>query len=98
MHQRPALQEQGGVLSEMVRKISNVAAKRQILRFVPVVSLNAAAWYLGARDTCANLIDKAQLFKSYRQGAAVQILWARYNCANPIDKAKCVNIAAGGGS
>ena len=46
----------------------------QILNLFLAVSLNAAPCYLEARDTCANLIDKAQLCKSYRQGTIVQIL------------------------
>ena len=35
-----------------------------------------------------NLIDKPQLFKSYRQGSTVQILFARHDCANLLDKAQ----------
>ena len=65
-----------------------ISTKRQQIIFLLTLPLNAAPYYLGTQGTRANLIDKARLLKSYRQGTLVQIVSASHNCVNIIDKAQ----------
>ena len=65
---------QGAALSERVRKSLRNCCEAANFEIVLTVSLNAAPCYLGTQETCAYLIDRAQLLKSYRQGETVQIL------------------------